>query len=241
VNYIGTAGWNIPRAHRDRFPAGGSQLQRYATLLTGTEINTSFYRSHAAATYERWGAGVPASFRFAVKLPKVLTHERSLEPDRDALARFLDEIAGLGSKIGPILIQLPPSLTFEERRVAAFFELLRASFTGAVVCEPRHPTWAAAQATPLFVSYEIARVAADPPRAPGLSTPGGWSGLVYYRLHGSPQPYFSTYPPQRITDLAARLRAATVPAWCIFDNTGSGAAAANALELVARVTGRVDV
>ena len=97
--YIGTAGWNIPRAHKERFPAGGSGLQRYSARLNAAEINTSFYRPHAPATYERWAAGVPRDFRFSVKIPKVITHEQALLRARQPLERFLGEIAGLGARL----------------------------------------------------------------------------------------------------------------------------------------------
>ena len=250
--YIGSAGWNIPRVHKDRFPAAGSVLRRYGTRLNATEINTSFYRPHAAATYERWASGVPRDFRFSVKIPKVITHEHALLRTRQALERFLGEIAGLGDKLGPLLIQLPPSHTYEPRRTARFFELLRARHEGEVVCEPRHATWTSDAATRLLQKFKIARVAADPPRAAGLETPGGWPGLVYYRWHGSPRPYFSTYSMEQLAGLAVKLirvdtrprsarvahsprsfaaRGAPVDVWCIFDNTGSGSAAGNALDL----------
>jgi hypothetical protein len=81
--FVGTAGWNIPRIHRDRFAADGSQLQRYASRLNAAEINTSFYRPHEAAVYRRWAGSVPASFRFAVKVPKLITHERALTRARE--------------------------------------------------------------------------------------------------------------------------------------------------------------
>ena len=139
---IGTAGWNIPRAHKPRFPAVGTGLQRYAGGLNAVEINTSFYRPHAAQTYARWAAAVPAGFRFAVKMPKVISHERALTRARAPLEQFLAEIAGLGGTLGVLLLQLPPSHAFDARRVGRFFELLRARHDGAVVCEPRHATWA---------------------------------------------------------------------------------------------------
>ena len=229
--YIGSAGWNIPRVHKGRFPAEGSQLARYSARLNAAEINTSFYRPHAAATYERWAAAVPGGFKFAVKMPRVITHERGLARARAPLDRFLDETAGLGSTLGPLLIQLPPSYAFDTRRAGRFFELLRARHDGAVVCEPRHGTWTSAPASRLLERFHVARVAADPPRAAGLHEPGGWRGLVYYRWHGSPRPYFSPYGSDRLGPLASALSSVRVPAWAIFDNTGSGSAAGNALDL----------
>jgi uncharacterized protein YecE (DUF72 family) len=234
--YVGTAGWNIPRAHRHRFPDQGSQLARYAARLNAAEINTSFYRPHAAATYQRWAAAVPPGFRFAVKIPKVISHERALTRAREPLTRFLDEIAGLGSTLGPLLLQLPPSFAFEARRVGRFFELLRTCHAGAVVCEPRHATWTSASATRLLTAFEIARAAADPPRADGLHEPGAWRGVAYYRWHGSPRAYFSPYSADDLQRLVQAIETLRAPAWCIFDNTGSGAAAANALDLLAQLS-----
>jgi uncharacterized protein YecE (DUF72 family) len=233
--HVGSAGWNIPRAHRERFALDGSQLQRYASRLNAAEINTSFYRPHAAATYERWAAAVPPLFRFSVKIPKVITHERALMRARDPLLRFMDEIAGLGPKLGPLLVQLPPSFAFDPRRVGRFFDLLRRLYSGAVVCEPRHATWTSPAASRALECFRIARVAADPPRAAGLDAPGGSSDLVYYRWHGSPRAYFSPYSDADIDQLAGAMNAQSVETWCIFDNTGSGSAAGNALDLTLRL------
>lgn len=182
---------------------------------------------------------MPGDFRFAVKMPKAISHERALTRSRAPLERFLAELAGLAEKLGVLLLQLPPSHAFDARRVGRFFELLRARHDGPVVCEPRHQTWTSDAASRLLVKFRVGRVAADPPRAAGLESPGGWPGIVYYRWHGSPRPYFSSYAAEQLDDLAVQLQGAGVPAWCIFDNTGSGSAAANALDLRARVRSRL--
>jgi uncharacterized protein YecE (DUF72 family) len=236
--FVGSAGWNIPRAHRERFAPEGSQLQRYAARLNAVEINSSFYRSHSAATYERWAASVPPAFRFAVKLPKLITHDRGLARAREPLLAFLDQVAGLGGKIGPLLVQLPPSFAFEPRRVGRFFDLIRRFYAGPVVCEPRHHTWTTAAAVRGLQASCIGRVAADPPRADGLGEPSG-TGPVYYRWHGSPRVYFSPYTASVLERLADKMAAGGAGSWCIFDNTGSGAAAENALDLTARLRAKV--
>ena len=135
---VGTAGWGIPAAEAAAFPPPGSHLQRYGQRLLAAEINTSFYRPHKPATYERWAAAVPTGFQFAVKLPREITHTRRLLDAAAPLQRFLDEVAGLGAKLGPVLIQLPPSLQFAPDVAASFFNAVRARFGGALVCEPRH-------------------------------------------------------------------------------------------------------
>lgn len=168
-----------------------------------------------------------------MKLPRTITHDQKLRRARVPLERFLEESAGLGRKRGPLLVQLPPSLAFEKRVAATFFRLLRDRYAGAVVCEPRHETWLSADAEELLARHKVARVAADPPTAGGFERPGGWMGLVYFRLHGSPRKYWSSYSPEYLDGLAARLRAAlaSADAWCVFDNTASGAALENALDL----------
>jgi uncharacterized protein YecE (DUF72 family) len=235
--WIGCAGWSIPREHAERFPAEGTHLERYAQRLPAVEINTSFYRPHQPATYARWAASVPDEFKFAVKIPREITHTRRLRDAAEPLDRFLAEAAALGPKLGPLLVQLPPSLRFDEAAATGFFAGLRARFGGQVVCEPRHPTWFGDPAERVLVSAQVARVAADPAPVPEAARPGGWPGLVYYRLHGSPAMYESDYPTAYLKSLAQELRAAEAPAWCIFDNTALGAATANALDLRALLAG----
>ena len=234
--FVGTAGWSIPRASAQRLVGEGSHLQRYARVLNCAEINSSFYRSHRTATYEKWAASTPDDFRFAIKMPRAITHER-FKRARLPLERFLDETAGLGHKRGPLLIQLPPSLAFNAQSAARFFGLLRERYSGLAVCEPRHSTWLSPAADALLVRSRIARVAADPPRASGADRPGGWDGVVYFRQHGSPRPYWSRYTPEQMEALTEAVSgASTVETWCVFDNTASGAAFGNALDLVARMS-----
>jgi uncharacterized protein YecE (DUF72 family) len=235
--YIGCAGWSIPREHTEHFPANGTHLQRYAQRLPAIEINSSFYRPHRPETYARWAASVPESFRFAVKVPKEITHTRRLRDVTDPLDRFLSEIRALGDKLGPLLVQLPPSLRFEAEVAEAFFTTLRDRFKGGVVCEPRHASWFTDEAERLLLAAQVGRVAADPAPVPQAGQPGGWPGLVYFRLHGSPEMYVSAYSEAQLEALTQQLHALaqTAPAWCIFDNTALGAATANALNLCARL------
>jgi uncharacterized protein YecE (DUF72 family) len=237
--FIGTAGWSIPRAAAAHFASDGSHLHRYSRVLCAAEINSAFHRPHARAVYARWAAATPDDFRFAVKLPRTITHELKLRRARLPLERFLEESAGLERKRGPLLVQLPPSLDFDPRVAGRFFDLVRSQYDGALVLEPRHSSWFSPAVDMLLVRHRIARVAADPPPADGAGRPAGWHGVVYYRLHGSPRKYWSRYERERITALATALNQAPVEAdaWCIFDNTASGAAAENAWELHALMGG----
>lgn len=226
---IGTAGWTIPAALRHRFPVIGTQLEKYAAHMNAVEINSSFYRPHRRKTYERWASSVPDDFRFSVKLPRSITHEQRLRDFEAPLARFLEEASGLGEKLAVILVQLPPSLTFD----ADSAEALLAALSGhAVACEPRHASWFTPEAEALLLRYGAARVAADPPRHLGDGKPAGGRRLVYYRWHGSPRIYWSAYSDERLTALSRALsKEKASDVWCIFDNTAAGAALNDALRL----------
>jgi len=224
---IGTAGWSVAPA-ADAFPAAGSHLERYATRLACAEIDSSFYHPHRAQTYARWAASTPPNFRFAVKAPRAITHEARLTAVEQPLEAFLAAVAELGEKLGPILIQLPPSLAFDRPVVDAFLQALRVRVSGPVVLEPRHLSWFEPEPDALLSDYAIARVAADPARCPQAAEPGGWVGLRYWRLHGSPKMYATPYGPDRLQPLAETL---DPDDWCIFDNTLSGAAIKDALDL----------
>jgi len=238
---IGTAGWVIPKAVAPGFPGEGSHLARYARVLACAEINSSFHRSHRTEVYPRWAAQTPPGFRFAVKLPRTITHDQRLRGTRALLTRFMAEASGLGDRLGVLLVQLPPSLAFETRPVRTFFELLAAQFGGPVVCEPRHATWFDAPADRLLMKLRVGRAAADPARLPAAATPGGWLGpagdgagaVIYHRWHGSPRMYYSPYGDDWLQARAAELRRwpAGADCWCLFDNTASGAAASDALRL----------
>jgi uncharacterized protein YecE (DUF72 family) len=218
----------------DGFSSNGSHLERYARRLTAVEINSSFYRPHKPATYARWAASVPDGFKFAVKIPKAVTHATRLT-DHAALKKFLSEIAPLGATLGPLLVQLPPSLAHDENNVTHFFDELRSLHNGDVVVEPRHESWFRPEVENMLVARRIARVAADPTRGlTNASVPGGWPGLAYFRLHGSPRIYYSEYSEEYLTGLSDRLldMSQTRSVWCIFDNTALGFALKNALRLV---------
>ena len=235
---VAVAGWSIRKDHFDLFAADGSHLERYASRFSAVEINSSFYRSHKVDTYEKWAAAVPGDFRFSVKLPKTVTHERRLENTGAELTQFLREVAGLGTKLGCLLVQLPPGLAYDPRTVETFFGALRRKHRGAIVCEPRHPTWFTGAADCRLDAHGVGRVAADPACGETGDEPSGSNRVAYFRLHGSPVMYQSSYTDGYLEQLAARMRALATqgPVWCVFDNTARGAGTINGLDLRARLT-----
>ena len=231
---IGCAGWSLPRDQWPRFAAEGSHLERYAGVFDVVEIDTSFYRPHRRETYARWADSTPEGFRFAVKLPKAITHERKLIDATVPLDEFMAQVAGLGGKLGCLVVQLPPSLVFDAGPVGRFLVALRRRHAGLVALEPRHASWFEPAPDALLARHEVARVLADPVLHPLAAVPGGSPALTYLRLHGSPRRYWSRYEDALLVRLADRLRLAQgegSSCWCIFDNTAGGEAIGNALAL----------
>lgn len=231
---IGTAGWGLPTALADDFPGEGTHLQRYARRLGCVEINSSFYRPHQRRTYERWAASVPDGFRFAVKFPRQATHEARLHEPGAIVEVFADQVEGLGERLGPVLVQLPPSLAFQPEVADAFFCALRARMPGALVCEPRHASWFEPAVDALWARHRVGRVAADPARLPQAAAPGGAGEVAYWRLHGSPKIYYDAYGSARLRPWAAAMQQARAEGrevWAILDNTALGHAYADAFEL----------
>jgi len=234
---IGTAGWSIARKDAAAFLGEGSGLERYARRFDGVEVNSSFHRPHRASTWARWAASVPDGFRFSVKIPKTITHVGKLR-DLDPLTAFAEDIAPLGAKLAVLLVQLPPKLAFEADVAERFFSTLRHTIDADIVCEPRNPSWFEDEANGMLERLRIGRVAADPAPVEAAAQPGGWRGLPYWRLHGSPAMYRSSYSDAQIDRYAQQISGAVAQGlrpWCVFDNTAASAATGNALSLLERL------
>jgi uncharacterized protein YecE (DUF72 family) len=233
--YVGCAGWAVPKACSGRFPQDGSHLQRYAQVFNAVEINSSFYRSHQPATYARWAASVPDDFRFAVKMPRTISHQARLLECDAMVPAFLGEAQQLGAKLGCLLLQLPPSLAYSASVALPFFGRLRRLYHGPVVCEPRHVSWFVPAVNHQLKDHGIGLVAADPARVPRAAVPAGDPVMQYLRLHGSPRIYYDSYPDATLRRISLKLRrpaSHTSQRWCIFDNTALGHATSNGLDMI---------
>ncbi len=232
---IGCAGWAISGSSAESFPEAGSHLHRYAQIFNAVEINSSFYRNHLPTTYRRWSGEVPETFRFSVKFPRSITHQAKLEDCGELLPEFLSGVAELGTRLGCLLLQLPPRLAWDPTVVMPFFARLRRLHEGPVACEPRHVSWVQPEAAGALAMHHIARVAADPALSMCARMPAGDQQLQYLRLHGSPRMYYDSYADKTLGRLALRLKQPaekTGQRWCIFDNTARGYATTNALSLM---------
>jgi uncharacterized protein YecE (DUF72 family) len=234
---VGTAGWSIPRDVADRFPGEGSALERYASRFDAVEINSSFHRPHRISTWERWRDSVPDRFRFSVKLPRTITHQARLAGCGALLDDFIAQAESLGEKLAVLLVQLPPKLELDAKVAADFFRDLRSRTKARIACEPRNASWFDEKAGDLLAEHEVARVAADPAICAAAAVPGGWPGLAYWRLHGSPVIYRSSYR-DRTETYAGRIVAGCSHSWCIFDNTAASAGTGDALALAEALAAR---
>jgi uncharacterized protein YecE (DUF72 family) len=230
---VGLAGWSNPPAERANRADANSHLAHYAQHFSCVEINSSFYRAHQSSTYARWREDTPPHFRFSVKMPKSITHESHLKRCTAEVERFYEEISSLRTKLAVVLVQLPPSLEFEARTVASFFNRVPRLRGTRVVCEPRHASWFSRAADSVLKEAKVSRVAADPARFPVAEIPMGYRRFAYFRWHGSPRLYYSKYSELQLSSFIAAVRSCGArDTWCVFDNTALYAAWGDALRLI---------
>jgi uncharacterized protein YecE (DUF72 family) len=229
--WVGTSGWTY-RHWRDLvYPHGLPQrdwLPWYAARFPTVELNASFYRLPTPAMVQRWRTVTPAGFRFAVKLSRYVTHIRRLRSADAELTRFLEIVRELGDRLGPLLVQLPPSLPRDDAALDGFLRTVPEEIPVAV--EFRHPSWRSSAVADRLRAAGAAWVLADRPHARvPLTVTADWS---YVRFHqgadGSPW-----YPHSKLVRWADRLVGLDVRTlYLYFNNDPEGAAYGNAKTLV---------
>jgi uncharacterized protein YecE (DUF72 family) len=140
--HVGTSGYNFPEWKGPFYPAKikpAEMLPYYAQRLATVEINYTFYRMPNAKTVASWQNAVPAGFRFALKAPQRITHVARLKNVDDPLRYFTETIRPLGSRLGPVLVQLPPNFKQDLARLKDFLTLFPADLRCAF--EFRHDSW----------------------------------------------------------------------------------------------------
>lgn len=234
---IGLAGWSEAASRYAKLlpmsvPDGASGLERYAAAFDFVEINSSFYRQVRPETYAKWAGEVPDSFRFSVKMHRLITHYTRLK-NTDLLEDFFGSVSGLGGKLAVVLVQLPPTLVFEDENADKFFRALRRIYKGCAVCEPRHASWLEKGAQKTLAAHSIGHVLTEIPAAghDPLENAAPKAPL-YIRLHGTPRKYYSSYSTEALQHLADFLAGHEERRrYVVFDNTAGPAGVRNALEL----------
>jgi uncharacterized protein YecE (DUF72 family) len=245
---IGTSGWQYRdwRPPRDGpvdgrpflYPATLPQrrwLEHYAERFAVVEVNNAFYRLPERDTFRAWRDRTPADFRFAVKMSRYLTHVKRLREPAEPVARFLGRADALGDKLGPVLLQLPPTLTVN---VAALDETL-AQFPRSVrvAVEPRHSSWWTDEVRDLLKRYGAALCWADREGRP-VTPLWRTAGFGYLRLHEGRAHPWPRYGRAALSSWLDRIGDLGVPEYVFFNNDPGGAAVIDAAAMAALARGR---
>ncbi len=222
---IGTSGF-IYEHWRQRFyppSARGSELELYARSFDTVELNVTFYRMPAAATFRSWTRRVPDDFLFAMKASRYLTHVRRLQDPRASVDLMVQRARELGHRLGPILLQLPPDLAADMPALETTIDAIPRDLRVAV--EFRHPSWFTDDVRRLLTERKVALCWADRrgPIAPLWRT-ADWTYLRFHEGHGSPR---SCYEPEELEAWAERLQAGwgdDADGVVYFNNDGHGCA-----------------
>jgi uncharacterized protein YecE (DUF72 family) len=168
--YLGTSGWSYADWEGSLYPEGipaGSRLAEYAKHYATVEIDSTFYGTPRRSTVERWREVVPEGFHFAAKFPQEITHEKNLVDSRDLAEDFVHTMELLGDRLGPLLLQLPPSFAVEGMGVLEdFLADLPEGFRYAV--EVRHRSWLGSDLTTMLREHGAVLTLIDHPRMPRM-------------------------------------------------------------------------
>lgn len=200
---VGIGGWVFPEWRGVFYPPGLPQAQElpYAARHLGSiEINGTFYRTQARASFAKWREQVPDDFVFSLKAPRFTTHRRELSEAGASIERFIDSgITELKTKLGPILWQFPPTARFDEKRFAAFFALLPRSHDGITLrhaVEAKHQSFADPAYAALLRKHGIANAILDPAPYEPVATDA--ADFVYLRLKGTAAEVETGYPADQL-------------------------------------------
>ena len=241
---VGTSGWQYRHWRDVLYPPGLPQrrwLEHYASQYATVENDGTFYRLPARETFADWQARTPADFVMAIKASRYLTHIRRLADPAEPVARLLEAAAGLGGTLGPVLLQLPPTLAAAPERLAACLD----AFTVAgvrVAVEPRHDSWWTPDVERILTARDAALCWADQlgrPASPLWRT-ASWG---YLRFHQGPPERWPRYDEQVMSGWLDRVRQAwpdEAPVYVYLNNDQEGAAIADsaAFAELARQAGR---
>ena len=189
---IGTSGWQYRHWRGRLYPPGLPRrrwLEHYAERFATVEVNATFYRLPAAATFDGWRARTPEGFTMAVKASRYLTHVRRLRDPAEPVARLMRAAGRLGPRLGPVLVQLPPDMRCDLPALAATLEAFPRGVR--VAFEPRHPSWLEPETFGLLERHDSALCMADRPgwRPPPVRT-ASWGYLRLHEGRASPRPCY---------------------------------------------------
>jgi uncharacterized protein YecE (DUF72 family) len=235
--WIGTSGWQY-RDWRGRFyPRGvptGRWLEAYAAAFATVESNNAFYRLPERRIFEAWAERTPDDFVMAVKVSRYLTHIRRLREPEEPVERFVERVAGLGGKLGPVLLQLPPQLRCDAARLADTLDRFPPGMRVAV--EFRHPSWFVDEVRALLTERGAALCLADRrrPLTPLWRT-ADWTYLRFHEGRSTPSPCYGRAALAAWARRLATTWAREEDAWVYFNNDPRGCAPRDAARFAAAV------
>ena len=227
---IGCSGYHYDEWRKVFYPEDLPEKQwfeYYSTQFNALELNVTFYRFPKTNSLRTWHEKSPADFTFSVKAPRLISHFKRLAEAQSALNNFYGLIRdGLKRKCGPVLFQFPSTFVYEEHRLERIVNLVDNTLTNVI--EFRHDSWWRREVFEAFSDNNITFCGMSHPNLPSevIRT----SDVVYYRFHGVPHLYSSTYQPQALEDVAHRIQsmAGVKEALIYFNNTAQAAAISNA-------------
>lgn len=190
---VGTSGWQYADWRGGLYPPGLPQrlwLERYAECFETTENNNTFYRLPTRETFEKWRDRTPDAFVMAIKASRFLTHVKRLKDPEEPVERLLAAAEGLGAKLGPILLQLPPTLPADLGRLAGCLRCFPAHLRVAV--EFRHVSWWSDPVREVLSAHGAALCWADRlgrPQTPLWRT-ADWAYLRFHEGRAHPWPSY---------------------------------------------------
>ncbi len=234
--HIGTSGWSYKDWKGLFYPnelKTTDWLPYYAKTFNNTELNMSFYHLPKKQTTEKWAAVTPDDFLFCVKMSRFITHLKKLHEPEETLEKFFDVFEPMKKKMGPVLIQLPPSLKFDHDLTEHFYKALKQYKGYEFAMEVRHDTWLQQDSLSLMSNYEIAFVISQSgkgfPYAEHVTAKN-----IYVRFHGPKELYASSYTDETLMYFAGLFKKwhkEKHTIWAFFNNDYFGHAINNALTL----------
>lgn len=240
---IGTCGWQYRDWRGGLYPEGVPQrlwLEEYAEHFPVVENDGAFYRLPERDTFAAWRDRTPAGFVMAVKASRYLTHVRRLKDPGEPVARLMDRAAGLGDRLGPVLLQLPPTLRADTGLLDAALEAFPEGVRVAV--EPRHDSWWTDRTADVLAGRGAALCWADRGSRPvtPLWRTAGWGYVRFHEGRAEPRPGYGRRALASWAERLADAWSASGEVYAFFNNDRGGAAVRDAAGLVRAVaaTGR---
>lgn len=231
--HVGTSGWHYQHWKGTFYPEDLPDkhlFTHYTKKFQTAEINNTFYQMPGKETFIQWRDSAPDDFMFSVKASRYITHMKKLKDPHEPVSNFIDGVAMLREKLGPILFQLPPKWHFNLERLNDFLDALPEDYR--YTFEFRDPTWFGEQTTVMLAQKAAAFCIYD---FEGRQSPlAVTADFVYVRLHGPDGAYKGRYDDKALTDWAEFFKARAdegKEVFCYFDNDERGYAAQNALKL----------